>query len=258
MSAPADLYVPGRSWLYRLDPRVKLWFALLGIVLCVITSRLDMLFGMLIASQAILLLGGLPPRELGLVWRSLIPVVAIILIWQPILTPGSGTALLQIGPVRLTESGLLLGVRYALRIAAAAFTALVPVLTTPTNRLVRGLQKAGLPYTWGMAIGLALHYLGTVGELYTTITEAQQARGWDLSRGNVFKRARAAVPTLIALIIASLRLSDALAVGLAARGFGLKRQRTWWHDIALSRTDWLALILITAAFIGTLAALYLH
>lgn len=258
MTTPTELYIPGRSWLYQLDPRVKLWFALLGITLCVLTSRLDALFGVLAASQAILLLGGLPPRQLGLVWRSLAPIVAIILIWQPILTPGSGTLLLQVGPIRLTETGLLLGGRYALRIAAAAFTALVPVLTTPTNRLVRGLQKAGLPYTWGMAIGLALRYLGTVGELYTSISEAQQARGWDLARGGVFKRARAAVPTLIALIIASLRLSDSLAVGLAGRGFGLKRQRTWWHDIALSRTDWVALILVTAIFAGILAALYCH
>ncbi len=249
-------YVPGAGWLHRLDPRAKLWFAVLGIAACLLTPRLDVLAGLLALTQIVLLLDGLSARQLGGVWKSLGPLVLIILILQPVLMPGSGPALAQVGPLRLTSAGLGNGLRYALRLAAAAFAVLIPVMTTSTHTLVRGLEKLGLPYTWGMMIGLALRYLGTVGGLYSTIMEAQQARGLDLSERGLVKRARVAVPTLIALIVASLRLSDSLALGLAARGFGGQAapgqavRRTSLHDIVLTRADWLAMIIAVAVFAG--------
>ncbi len=255
----SGFYIPGEGWLYRPDPRVKLWVTLLAVLLAIFVGRLAVLAGLLVASQAALLLGGVPPRQLGRVWRSLAPLVVVILVLQPLLAPGEGAPLAQVGPLRLTEAGLLLGLRYGLRVSAAAFAVLVPVLTTPTNALVRALQKLGMPLTWAMTVGLALRYLGTIGELYATIAEAQQARGWDPSTGGLIRRARGAIPTLIALIVASLRLSDSLALGLAARGFGAGQggaPRVTLHDIAMRPIDWAVLAAITLAF-GAMFALAL-
>ena len=258
-AAVSGFYVPGSGWLYRLDPRVKLWFALLGVLLAILATRLAVLLGLLAAIQAVLLAGGLHPRQIGRVWRDLSPIIGVILVLQPLLTPLSGPVLWQLGPLRITETGLAVGARYALRVSSAAFAVLVPVMTTRTATLVRAFQKVGLPYNWAMTIGLALRYLGTIGDLYATISDAQRVRGWDPSGGGPVRRARGAVPTLIALIVASLRLSDSLALGLAARGFGLgagkpgnARQRTHLHDITLCPIDWLALTLMTAAFAGLL------
>lgn len=252
MTAAVGVYTSGDSWLYRLDPRAKLWFAVLGVAACLLVPRLAALIGVLAIAHLVLIAGGLPIRQIGRLWRSLAPLVVVILILQPLFASGSGAVLAQVGPVRITQAGVMLGVLYALRVAAAAFVVLVPILTTPINTMVRGLQKLGLPYTWGLTIGLALRYLGTIGELYTTISESQQARGWDASTGGLVKRARAAVPTVIALIIASLRLADTLALGMAARGFGLERSRTWRQDIRMSRADWAALATMTAGFVGFL------
>ncbi len=238
MTAITGAYHPGRSWLHALDPRVKLWLALLGVLLCVMSGRLVLLSGVLIVAQAVLLVGGLPVRSVAGLWKALAPVILIILILQPLLAPGPGPALWQAGPVRLTAAGLAMGARYALRLAAAAFAVAIPVMTTPIPTLVRGLEKAGMPRALGMTVGLALHYLGTIADLYTVIAEAQQARGWDAGRGGLMRRAQAAIPTLIALIIASLRLSDSLALGLAARGFGARGPRTAWRDIHMRPADW--------------------
>ena len=252
MTVTLSFYSPADSWLHRLDPRPKLWFSLLGVLICVLTTRTVVLIGVLTLTHAVLLAGRQPPRSLARLWRAMLPILVMILVLQPLLAPGEGPDLWRVGPVRLTEAGLLTGLHYALRVAAGAFVASLPVMTTPVNTLVYGLHKAGLPYSWGMAIGLALRYLGTVGELYTTISEAQQARGLSFSRGGIVKRVRAAAPTLIALIIASLRLSDSLALGLAARGYGLKRQRTYWRNISMRPVDWLAVAVITLAFAGML------
>lgn len=251
MMAAVGVYTSGESWLYRLDPRAKLWFSVLGVVVCLLAPRPVVLISVLAIAHLVLVVGGLPVAYLGRLWRNLAPLLLVILILQPLFL-SSGVLIAEIGPVRITQAGVMLGVTYALRLAAASFVALVPLLTTPINTLVRGLQKLGLPYTWGMTIGLALHYLGNISELYTTISDSQQARGWDASQGGLVKRAKAAVPTVIALIIASLRLADTLALGMAARGFGLERPRTWRQDIRMSRADWTAVAAMTAGFVGFL------
>lgn len=255
----AGFYVPGEGLLYGIDPRVKLWFSALAVGLCVAVARVDVLTGVLILTHVVLLAGGVRPRHLLRVWGALAPLIVVILILQPLLAPGAGPALAVLGPLRITSAGLLTGLRYGLRIAAAAFAVLVPILTTPINLLVRALEKIGLPYTWALTVGLALRYLGTIGDLYTTISEAQQARGWDLSQVGFVRRVKGAVPTLIALIVASLRLSDSLALGLAARGFGLSsaRRRTYFRDIAFRRVDWIALAAVTAVFAAAVIALIL-
>jgi energy-coupling factor transporter transmembrane protein EcfT len=242
--------VAGR-WLYRLDPRAKLIFALCWLILCIVTSNVAGLAVLLLSTQVILLAGGLPLKKMGETWKALSPLIVIILILQPLISPGSGPALFQLGLIRITRLGLLTGLSYGLRIAAAAFTALVPVLTTPADRLVLAFQKFGLPYPWAMILVLAAHALGTIRRLYTTITEAQQTRGWDASKGSIFKRVRATFPTLIALIVAALRLSDSLALGLAARGFGVganTSRRTVLNDLRLRPSDWIAAAITLLAF----------
>jgi len=255
MTTAIGFYVPGETWLYQLDPRVKLWISLLGIGLCMVTARLEILAAGLILAQAVLLLGGVTPAKLVEMWRRLALILLIILILQPLISPGPEPPLARLGPIRITSSGLLLGLRYALRVSAAAFFALIPIMTTPINQLVRGMQKLGLPYLWGAAIGLALRYLGTIGDLYASISEAQAARGWDTTSGSIVERAKASVPSVIALVIASLRLTDSLSLGMAARGFGLKRERTWWQDIAMTGVDWLAGALSAAVFAGLLVVI---
>lgn len=226
---------------------------LLSLILCFISLNPRLLIGLLITIHLVMLFGRIPLPQIGGLWLGLLPLMIIILILQPLVSPG-GALIWQLGPIHITEIGLRLGIGFALRLAAGAFVAFLPVATTPIPKLVRGLVKSGMPYSLGMTVGLALNYLGTIGSLYIGISEAQQARGLDLSQRGAIKRARAAIPTLIAVIIASLRLADSLALGLAARGFGMTRSRTTYRDIHMTGLDWLALIGIIVGFAGILVA----
>lgn len=239
--------------LARLDPRVKLWYMVLGIALIFIARDIPSLAAILITAHLALIAVGASIRQIGRAWLTLLPLLAIILVLQPLMHP-TGELLWQVGPLSITRDGLLLAIRYALRLSSAAFVVMLPILTTPMPLLVRALVKLGMPYNLGMTIGLALHYLETIGSLYQQISDAQQARGWDLSQGGLWKRVQAAVPTLIAVIIASLRLSDSLALGLAARGFSLDRPRTIRNDIHMTGIDWAVIVGLTLAFAAALMA----
>jgi energy-coupling factor transport system permease protein len=254
LSQRFDLYIPGNSWLHRLDPRTKLWAAILAGVVGLLFQQIGVLAALLVLSHLALLSARIPLGRIRWLWLRLAPLLIMILILQPLFAPGPGPDLLRLGPVRITVDGILEGLSFALRAAALAFVAATLLLTTDSNQLVQGLVKLGLPYPWGLTVGLAIRYLPTTYGLYVTISEAQQARGWIVGRGGFLQRTRSYLPILVATIIAALRLSDNLALALAARGLGYPAHRTVLHDIHFNKTDWLAVFAVTCTF-GALVAL---
>ena len=256
MSQRFDLYLPRDSWLHRLDPRAKLWAVLLAGTAGLLYRQIGVLACLLILSQLVLLSARIPSGNLGWLWKRLAPLLLMILILQPIFVPGPGPDLLRLGPLRITSSGILEGISFALRAATLAFMAAVLLLTTEPNDLVQGLVKSGLPYSWGLTAGLAIRYVPTTYGLYVTIHEAQQARGWIVGQGNLLQRARSYLPILVATIIAALRLSDGLALALAARGLDYPAQRTVLNDGRQRPADWLAVALVTVLFAGLVALRY--
>lgn len=256
MSQRFDLYIPRDSWLHRLDPRTKLWAALLAGIVGLMFQQIGVLAALLVLSHLVLLSARIPADRVRWLWLRLAPLLIMILILQPIFAPGPGPDLLRLGPLRITIDGILEGISFALRAAALAFVAATLLLSTDSNQLVQGLVKLGLPYPWGLTVGLAIRYLPTTYGLYVTIGEAQQARGWIVGRGGFVQRTRSYLPILVATIIAALRLSDNLAMALAARGLGYPARRTVLHDVHFKKADWLAVFVATCIFGGLLLLRY--
>jgi energy-coupling factor transport system permease protein len=252
MSQSFELYLPRASWLHRLDPRTKLWAVFLAGAAALLFQQIAVQAGLLILAHLAMLSAQIPAGRLRWLWARLAPLLIVILILQPLFAPGPGPALLQLGPLRLTASGILVGVSFALRAAALTFLSAGLLLTTHSSDLVQGLVALGLPYTWGLAVGLSMRYLSTIGHLFFTVRDAQQARGLILSQGNFVQRARAHIPILVATIIAALRLGDNLGLALAARGLGYPARRTTLYALHFGARDWLVVILAGVAFLGAL------
>jgi len=250
MSFTTDLYVPRDSWLHGLDPRVKLWGALAGGMAAFLLADAVLLLLLLIGVIALLRSGGVPLAKIRWALRGLLPLTVLILLIQPWFVP-EGRVLLEIGPARLTVGGLLAALVIALRANVLALLALLPLFTTRGDDLVRGLVQLGLPYGWGLTISLALRYIPTAAALYNAIRQAQEARGLDLERGGLVKRVRQFVPILTALVIASVRLSDHLAMAMAVRGLGVG-PRTERRRLRLAGRDWLAAAGVTAGLAGVI------
>lgn len=253
MSQRFDLYLEGNSWLHQLDPRAKLLGLVLAGTVGLMFRHVAMLAGLLLVAHLLFLSARIPPARIRWLWTRLAPLLVMILVLQPLFAPGPGASLLSFGPIRITAAGILEGTSFALRMAALAFVAAVVLLTTQSAKLVQGLVKLGLPYPWGLTVDLAIRYLPTTYSLYVTISEAQQARGWIVGQGNLFKRARSYLPILVATIIAALRLSDNLGLALAARGLNYPARRTVLYDIRFRPSDWLAVVVLTLAFGGLVA-----
>jgi energy-coupling factor transport system permease protein len=256
MSQRFDLYLAGDSWLHRLDPRTKLWLVLLAGVVGVLFKGIAVLAGLLLLAHLMLISARIPAKRIGWLWVRLLPLLVMILVLQPLFSSGPGPELLHLGPIRITVHGILVGVSFALRMAALAFVAAILLLTTESTALVQGLVKLGLPYAWGLTVDLSIRYLPTTYGLFVTVSEAQQARGWITGQGGLVRRARSYLPILVATIIAALRLGDNLGLALAARGLGYPAQRTTLHDIHFTSVDWLVVGLAAALFSALVALRY--
>lgn len=241
-----ELYVERDSWLHRLDPRTKLAFSTTSAVLLALTSNLWLVLAWLVAAHAVLLSARVPWSRIRWVWGVLIPLIVLVPLLWPLFYQEGADALLEIGPVRIAALSLLRGVVVALRISALAFVWFVLFFTTDQARLVRGLVRLGLPYSWGLTVAVALRYLPAMMQTYTTVSEAQQARGLVLGRGHLVRAARAQLPILIAVLIGALRTADQLALALQARAYNPHRERTSYRELSLSALDALLLVVIAA------------
>jgi energy-coupling factor transport system permease protein len=246
MSLIFDLYVPGRSWLHRLDPRVKLGATLLGILTTFLLpgplSEAVFLLGVILTLRSV----GVTGEKLRWLWRQMRMLVILILLLQPFFTP-AGSALISMGPLQLTWGGIYHAVHLALRALNMSFITGVLLFTTEQRALVRAFVRLGLPYTWGLTLSLTLRFLPALHDLFTTVREAQASRGW-VVEGNPLQRARDYLPVLVAVVIGTLRMGDQLTLALAARGLGTTGRRTTWHDLNMRPTDWAILSGIALSF----------
>ncbi|MGC9398285.1 MAG: energy-coupling factor transporter transmembrane component T family protein [Anaerolineae bacterium] len=247
MSLVFDLYVPGRSWLHRLDPRVKLWLTALGCGSAFLLRGWWMQGLFLIGLLLLLRSASISWEKLGWIWRQMRLLVILILLLQPLFTPG-GRRLAALGPLVLSTGGVQRALLLALRALALSYLAGGLLFTTEQRGLVRGLVRLGVPYTWGLTLSLTLRFLPALSDLFNKVREAQAARGW-VAEGGLFRRARDYLPVLVAVVIGTLRMGDQLTLALAARGLGTVQRRTVWRELEMRPADRWVLIGGTLGFL---------
>lgn len=247
MSVRFDLYVPGRSPLHRLDPRVKLLVAVEAVALVIFWPTPLVIGGVLVALHAALWAVGVPWSRIRWVWLMMIPLhIFVPLAWfllQPV-----GEPFWTWGPFRLSWGGLWHGWWAVMRLDAVAFAAFMWLFTTPASHILRTFLGLGLPHTWALIFALSIRYLPTVAGLYEQIRDAQQARGLVLDRGHWWERLQARLPILVAMVISTLRLAQSLGWALETRGLGATlpagHKRTVWRPLRMTRGDKLVLAIL--------------
>jgi energy-coupling factor transport system permease protein len=112
----------------------------------------------------------------------------------------------------------------------------------------------GVPYKASYAVALTLRYFPDIQRDYRDISQAQQARGLDLSRKVKFvSRVKNSLLIIIPLIFSSLDRIELISNAMDLRGFGKSRTRTWYSTRKFTRQDWFAIILSGLIFFGSIS-----
>jgi len=254
MGAEFDVYVRRTTWLYALDPRVKLALVAEAIFFTFLWSSAWAALAVSAACLGLLWLAQVPAHRIAAFLRGITPLLLMVLVLTALFAGGPAPALVSIGPLRVTSDGVTQGVLLAARLLAMGLAFFFWLSTTDQAAMVRGFVALRMPYTWGLTLALALRYLPILAGLFEQVREAQQARGLDLTQKHFAQRLSAYRPVLIAMLISALRNSERLGWALEARALGAYGvRRSVFRPLRLRRADWGMLTLLGGLFIAGLA-----
>lgn len=243
MTQSFRLYEPGASFLYRLDPRVKLIGVLAIFFLSILFTDPRFLAPVFLGVLVLIVAGRVPMRRVALMLRSLAVLVVIALLLWPLIYQ-KGPVVATILGVGVTEGGLLYGGGMAFRILDMVIAPIALFLTTTQPDFIAGLRRLGLPYKASFALATALRFLPTIAGVGQSIVEAQRARGLDPSRGSPLRRMKSYGRILGPLMITSIRIAQQLVLAVEAKAFSIDRPRTFYRELRFDTLDYVALAVI--------------
>lgn len=130
---------------------------------------------------------------------------------------------------------------------------IVFLLTTNPSEFASALNGIGVNYKAAFAVALTLRYFPDVQRDYHDISQAQQARGLELSHKAKFAdRFKNSLLIVIPLIFSSLDRVELISNAMDLRGFSKSRTRTWYTSKKLTNADYTALTISTLILIITI------
>lgn len=252
MSSRFDVYVRRDTWLYRLDPRVKLAFVFVASTIVFLWPSPFVALGASAVALVLLVLADVPRKRILSFLRGIAFLLLLVLVLTTLFTGGGATIWFSVGPLRVSAEGFMHAALLVSRLLALSLVFYFWLSTTDQGEMTRGFVALGLPYEWGLTVVLALRYLPILAGLFEQVREAQEARGLDLAQRSLGARLQAYRPILIAVVIGALRHAERLGWALEARALGGSR-RTVFRPLRLRRDDVLVLAFLGAILLGVIA-----
>jgi len=126
------------------------------------------------------------------------------------------------------------------------------LLTTNPSEFASSLNGVGVNYKAAFAVALTLRYFPDVQRDYHDISQAQQARGLELSRkAKLSERFKNSLLIVIPLIFSSLDRIELISNAMDLRGFAKSKTRTWYISKKLARGDYAAITISTLILLLT-------
>jgi energy-coupling factor transport system permease protein len=166
---------------------------------------------------------------------------------------GTRTVLIELpGKFDITAEQLLYSTTKLFKYSSVIPFGIIFLLTTNPSEFASSLNRIGIHYKVAYAVALTLRYFPDVQRDYYDISQAQQARGLELSRkASLFNRIKNGLLIIIPLIFSSLDRIETISNAMDLRGFGKSKTRTWYTSRKMKRADYVAIFISVLIFIAT-------
>ena len=243
-------YYPAKSFIHRLDPRVKIVCTLLFLISLFVQNSI---LGYALATVFLIMIIKVSRVPFKFIVKGLKAVVLLLLftiVMNLFLTEG-GAVLVHFWIFRITENGLRTSVFMAVRLtylilgsSLMTFTTTPNSLTDGLERLLHPLNKLNVPvHEVAMMMSIALRFIPILLEETDKIMKAQIARGADLDSGNIIQKTKAMVPILVPLFVSAFRRANDLAMAMEARCYHGGEGRTKMKPLIYKSRDYAAYII---------------
>lgn len=241
-------YIPGDSWIHKLDPRTKLMGTMFFILIIFLANNW-ITYGLLFLFTLVALkLSGLRLSFFLKGLRPLIGLIFLTVLLQIFFTAGE-TVYFSWGIFQLTKEGIVSGAfifsRFVMIILMSTLMTLTTMplsLTDALEYLMHPLNTIKVPvHEIALMLSIALRFVPTLMDETEKIMNAQRARGTDFGEGSLIQQMKAIVPLLVPLFISSFNRAEELANAMEARGYRGGEGRTKYRILKWKTRDSVAM-----------------
>lgn len=243
----AEIYIDNNSFIHRLDPRVKILIFLLTFVAILLFENPLWMIPITILILVQLIVSGALVNMRRIRYILIVLTVSSMILWNLFST--GETVLFW----RISVESLSFAIARTLLMLLMISTGMILITSTRNEELVNGMIRLGMPYRVGFAISTALRLVPTIVSSTVTIGQAQRSRGLDLDSGNLLERLKKFMPLLVPVFISTIRSTNIFGMALESKGFGAKKDRTFYLVLEMRKMDYIVLAL---AILFMLASVY--
>jgi energy-coupling factor transport system permease protein len=262
-------YIPGDTFVHRLDPRTKLLCTLFLLAGISFTRSIPVSLVYLAAMLVIVAVARVP---LDFVLRPFIRGLPLILffltfsvLWLGWQEP-AGIVFFQWGWIRITSNALGLALLSLIRLMSLLLLLSLPTLTTKITQLTYGVEsllmpfgRLGLPvHDIALVATISLRFVPILTEELERVMKAQASRGGEigsLSWREPLQIGRALLPLVVPLFVNAFRRAEEMAVAMEARCYVSGSGRTRFVQLHARPIDYVVtlgmLAFVLAVWFGT-------
>ncbi len=251
MRAALGRYYDVESPLHALDPRMKIHLLIVLVLGIFFTHSFMGLFIVLALALIAIVLSRVP---INFVLRAIAPFIILFIL--PVIFAlfftSSGEVLFEWGIIKVTAEGLYHAGFATLRLVVLFLLVTLFTLTTSSiatcdaiDYLLAPFSRFGFPgHEIAMVMSIALRFIPTLQEEFSTIRKAQLSRGATFDEGGLIRRLKGVFPLVVPLFTSALRHAEGLAYAMESRCYVGGGHRTCYHRLKTKPLDWMVLILV--------------
>lgn len=244
-------YIPGNSFVHKLDPRSKLSFVFLFII-GVFLANNTVTYAVLLGFTLLVILSS--RIRLYFLFNGLKPILFLIIftLLMHIFFTKEGALLVDWKFIKIYEEGLRQGIFISIRFLVLVLLTSILTLTTSPISITDGMEdllgpskRFKLPvHELALMMSISLRFIPTLMDETDKILKAQLARGSDISTGSIKQRIRAVIPLLVPLFVSAFKRAEDLAVAMEVRGYRGGEGRTRYRQLRWHWRDTTIMVLL--------------
>lgn len=253
-------YIPGHSFIHRMDPRAKLILSLVYIVAVFLANSWAAYLASFVLAMVIIAASAIGSRFFWDGVKPLIGVILLTIIIQVFFGVG-GHVYWHWGILSITSNGLLNAVYIAIRFILIILVSTVLTLTTSPLEISGAIEAIFMPlkkvhfpvYEMALMLSIALRFVPTLIDETEKILNAQRSRGADFSSGSILVRLKKLVAILIPLFESAFSRAEELATAMESRGYQGGEGRSKYRVLNYTKNDIIGTVTMLLAAVVIIA-----
>lgn len=244
-------YIDVDSPIHRLTGSTKLICFLLWSITAMLSYDTRVLGMMFIISLILFKLSKVEFKQVALVFYFILIFLVINNIAVFIFSPVEGVHIYGtqhdlfklFGPYVLTQEQLFYQFNMTLKYLTIIPLGLVFLSVTDPSEFAASLSKIGISYRLAYSVAIAMRYIPDIQRDFVEISQAQQARGIDMSsKATLWVRLKNTSAILMPLILTSLDRIETISYAMELRAFGKHKKRTFYSERPFLKRDTYTLV----------------